>query len=280
MLYRDPERFGRLSRKCASALIHNGPGDHHWPLAARFSWLFVNSRDRGLAIQSIKYWLDKQDIDTAIHQSADLLCISPGQGIKRSRPESGIFYIRRERKGFICRTDCTGYKARFGRIQSRIVIRRLPGHPGCGHVELVGEILQVVIFLRNRVGIKSIGLNNICTRFQELQMDIFYDLWLSNTQQIVISLEAFFQIHESITPEQLLSEGVALNHGAHRTVQNKNSFLYLSEYQQFFVLHIFKKKSLHSCRMVSNCTGYNGESRHYSCHFRIRLYIMISITRF
>src|SRR5690625_6795233 len=88
MLYRDPERFGRLSRKCAPALIDNGPGDHHWQLPARFSCLFVNSRDRCLAIQRIKYRLDKQNIDTAIHQSADLLCISPGQSIKRGRPES------------------------------------------------------------------------------------------------------------------------------------------------------------------------------------------------
>src|SRR5690625_6039749 len=87
MLYRDPERFGRLSRKCAPALIDNGPGDHHWQLPARFSCLFVNSRDRCLAIQRIKYRLDKQNIDTAIHQSADLLCISPGQSIKRGRPE-------------------------------------------------------------------------------------------------------------------------------------------------------------------------------------------------
>ena len=55
-------------------------------------------------------------------------------------------------------------------------------------------------------------------------MDIANDLWLGQRQKIIVALEITRVVLETDPPVIGFIQPIALNHGAHRTVQNKDPF--------------------------------------------------------
>ncbi len=90
-------------------------------------------------------------------------------------------------------------------------------------VELVNEVLQAVVRLRDRGRVEGIGLDHVGARREVLQVDSPYDPGLRQHQQVVVAPEVLRMVGEALSTIVRLREPAALDHGAERPVQDQNA---------------------------------------------------------
>src|SRR5690606_11438458 len=96
---------------------------------------------------------------------------------------------------------------------------------GAFKIDPVHQMFHPIISLRDRVGIESIGFDNVCSRLQILVMDILYNIGSGNVEQIIVPLYIRWIILEFLSPKIAFPESVILNHGSHGTVQYDDSLI-------------------------------------------------------
>ncbi len=95
--------------------------------------------------------------------------------------------------------------------------------PGRRHIHLMDQVLHVIVGLRNPGGAESIGLDDVRAGGQVLFVDLLDHLWLRQNQQLVVALDVVREIPETVAPISRLVQLVALDHRAHRAVEDQNA---------------------------------------------------------
>ena len=84
-------------------------------------------------------------------------------------------------------------------------------------------MLQAIIRLRRVIGIKSVGLDNVCAGCEVGQVDFLDDLWPGQAQQIVVTGQRLVVTFELPSTKIGFSQTLILDHRAHRTIEQQDS---------------------------------------------------------
>src|SRR5581483_1483073 len=89
-------------------------------------------------------------------------------------------------------------------------------------IDLVSQRLHAVIGERDALRVEGIGLDQVGAGFEIFAMDLADDLRLRQHQQVVVPLEIARPVAKALDAILRLLELVALDHGAHRPVQDQD----------------------------------------------------------
>ena len=152
-----------------------------------------------------------------------MFAINSDQLVKRHRAIAGIIHIRRNRRRAIGRANRASHVTRERRFLRHGRRHRFAGHLRGSHVQLAGNLLQPVISHANARGAEGVGLNDVAARLKEIRMDRTHQLWLRQTQQVVVPLQIVGMVGKPFPAKISLLQRVPLHHRAQRAIQKQNA---------------------------------------------------------
>ena len=179
--------------------------------------------NRRFGVERIENRFDQDNISAAVNQTACRFRIGFAQFIISDIAHTRIIHIRRNRAGAIGRPQGTRHITWARRVCRFHRIAGLARQLGAFQIQLIGQMLHVIIGLRNGGGRKCIGLNNITARREIGRVNVANNIRLGQRQQIIISRNISVIIGETITAIGRFIQLMTLNHCAHCTVKHKNS---------------------------------------------------------
>jgi hypothetical protein len=90
-------------------------------------------------------------------------------------------------------------------------------------IDLVGDLAELVVLLRHAGGAEGIGLDQVGARRQVLLVNRADDIRLREHQQFVVSLHVDRVVGEARAAEVRFLQLVALDHRAHRAVEDQDA---------------------------------------------------------
>src|SRR5262249_10173115 len=201
-------RLDRLAAEHRVAYLLDGARYHHWDLEPDLLEDSPDPDQRSLDVAGVLLRFDQQDIHTALYQSRCLVVKRFDQLIKS--------YSARHRNGFSSGPNRARNEP--GLSEGRVLRSGLPGQFCGARVDLPHLVLQTVLGEDDRSSTESGGLYDVRACVKITAMDIEDDVGPGEYEVFV----AAFQVRSAkISGGQLL----CLNSGAHRAVQNEDSFL-------------------------------------------------------
>ena len=216
--------FGGLSGKRAAGRIGNGAGDHQRQVNAQRLQLLFHRIDGRFGIQGIKYRFNQDQIHATFHQRPGGFAIGGHQLVKGNITERRIVHIRRNRGGTVGRAKHARDVARFFRRAGRPGVGAGAGQLRRGKVDLGRQGFHLVIRHRDGRRVKGVGLNDIRTGLEVGVVDLADHLGLAEHQQVVVAFQVARPVSKALTAKVLLTQTIALDHGAHAPIQNQNTF--------------------------------------------------------
>jgi hypothetical protein len=127
-----------------------------------------------------------------------------------------------ERVRFIGPMEPATKRGRFGVrfVQSSAAAAR---DAGGGDVELVGQVLGAVVGLRDRLRVERVGLDDVGAGVEVLVVDAADDVRAREDEDVGVALEVVPVVPQPLAPVVRLAELVALDHGAHRAVEDEHA---------------------------------------------------------
>ena len=223
MLHREIERVHRLTRQRASALVGDRERDHQGQHHALLVLYFLNGDDRRFGIERVDDRFEQQNVNAAVDQTADLIDVRVFHFVERDVPKRGVVHVWRDRQRAIGRPHRSGDDARPGGPGGGDFVGDAAGKPRGFEVHLVGKVLEVVVRLRHHVRVERVRLENICAGVEVLPMNSGDDLRLCQRQKIVIAAKIARVRGEARAAIVGFGKRVALDHRAHRAVQDQNA---------------------------------------------------------
>ena len=86
------------------------------------------------------------------------------------------------------------------------------------------EMLKRIVGLCEHIATERIGLDDVGTRLQILHVDGADHVGTCEDQEVVVPFQRTWVIGKAITSKVSFLQRVALDHGAHGTVKDKNAF--------------------------------------------------------
>ncbi len=220
---RQIKRFERLARERPPAPVGDRHRDHERQrLAGRLADL-VDRDERGLRVQRVEDRLDEQDVGAAVDEPADLLGVRVLQLIEGDRAYRRVVDVRRDRQRPVGRPDRAGHEPGLLRRARRVLVGRGPGEPRGGDVDLVHERLQAVVALGDGVRVERVGLDDVGARLEVLAVNAADHVRPRQHEHVAVALEVVRMPGELLAAEVRLLELVALDHRAHRAVQDQEA---------------------------------------------------------
>ena len=217
-----PERLRRLPGERAPGGIRDRAGDHHRPPDSVGVEVPPHRVDGRLGVQGVEYRLDQNDVRAAVDQAADRLGIGGRQGVERNVPETGIVHVGRDRRRSIGRAESAGDEPGLVRGRRRDLVRDVARETRALAIELVGEVLQPVVGLRDRRRVEGVRLDDIGPGVQEGAVDFPYHVRPREGQEIVVAREVPGVVGEPFAAEIGLAETVLLDHRPHGAVEQED----------------------------------------------------------
>ena len=90
-------------------------------------------------------------------------------------------------------------------------------------VELVDEPFHPVVRLRDRRAVERVRLDDVRARVEEGAVDVANDRGLREREEVVVALQRLRPVGEAIAAEVGLVERVALDHRAHRAIEDEDA---------------------------------------------------------
>ena len=182
----------------------------------------VDREDRGLGVERVEDGLDRERVGAAVEQAARLL-LGLAQFVEAGVARAGIVDVRADRGGLRRRADRAGDEARRSGVLNSVAA--LARQPRGGHVHLVGQRAQVVVVLRDPVGTEGVGLDQVGA-------GVGYWRWISpitsgrvSTSRSLLPLRSLGWSFQSLAAEVGFRELAALDHRAHRAVEDDDALL-------------------------------------------------------
>ena len=210
-------------------------------LTAMLLEMLFDREQRGLGVERVEDGLDHQQIRAAIQQAADGLAITLHQLIETDVARAGIVHVRRDRSGTRGRSQHAGDEARLVRNLRLEFIAHPARQFRAGQIQFIGQVCHAVIGQRHGGGIECAGLDDVRARRQIFGVDAADDVRLGQQQQVVVAFDIdrmvgkgpardvvvcktlwIFTVQHR-APIVFLGQFVALDHRAHRTVQDQDA---------------------------------------------------------
>ena len=221
MADRIPEGLDRLARQDATRGIGDRAGDHDRQAPAEPLEALVDRKERGLRVQGIEHGFNQQNIDAAFHQRFGLLDIGRAQLLEADVAGTRIIDVGRNRGGFRLWAECTGHEARL--VGRAVSVGRLTGDARRGEVHLARQLGHAVVGLRDGGRTESVGLDDVGAGSQIAGMDLGNHLRTGDREQLVVAFDVVGEVGQPLAAIVGFGELVALDHGAHGTVEDQDA---------------------------------------------------------
>ncbi len=220
--HRNPERRRRLARQRAAGAVGDGAGDHHRQTNAALVEQALDGEDRGLGVERVEDGLDQEHLGAAVDEAARLLGVGRRQIVERRGAEAGVRHVRRDRRGAVggaerARDEAAAAVPFLGHDRGGA------GELGARHVQLVGELLQTVIGLRDARGGEGVGRDDVGAGLEVGEMDVADRVGPGEVEQIVVAAHLAVPRVEAGTAVARLVEAEGLDHGAHGAVEHEDA---------------------------------------------------------
>ena len=119
----------------------------------------------------------------------------------------------------------------------RVLVRCLPCQDCRLEVDFVGEMLEAVVSLRDALSVERVRFDDVCARFEITSMNGQDHVGTRDGQNVVVALErVFVRVEfELLATKVVLVEFIALDHRAHRSVDDENA---VGERLEKFILYV------------------------------------------
>ena len=218
---RIPERLGGLAGQGAPRGVGNRAGNHHRQADARIVKKPLDGEQRRLGIQRVEDGFHQQNIHATLDQALRRLGIGGDQFVEVDVAKAGVVDIRRQAGGAVGGTENASDEARP--VGCAVVIGHCTGQPRRRPVQFRDQGFHAVVVHGNRSGIEGIGLDEVRAGLQIGGVNLADDRRLGQRQQIVVALEIAGPVAEAFAPVVGFLQAVALDHGAHRAVQDQDA---------------------------------------------------------
>ncbi|CAM2147897.1 hypothetical protein PT2222_10327 [Paraburkholderia tropica] len=218
---RIPERLDGLTRENAARGVGDGARDHDRQVLAGVLEQLVEREQRGLGVERVEDRLDEEQIAAAVHQRLGLLVVRAAQFLERHVARARIVDVGRDARGLRRRSDRARDEARL--VGRRVLVARGAREFRRLHVHLDGEFAHAVVVLRHRGRAERVGFDDVRARGEILVVNLADDLRLREREQFVIALDVARIVLEALAAISGFVELVALDHRAHRAVENQDA---------------------------------------------------------
>ncbi len=216
-----PERADRLPRQDAPRGVGDGARDDHRQALAAGLHQLVEREDRGLGVERVEHGLDQEQVDAAFEQTLGLLAVRVAQFVEVGVARAGVVDVGADAGRPRRRAQRAGDEARVGR--RRRGVGGLAGQARGGQVHLARQRRERVVGLRDRGRAEGVGLDDVGAGGQVGGVDVAHDLGPGQHQQVVVALEVEPVPGKARTTEVGLGQPQALDHRAHRTVDDHDA---------------------------------------------------------
>ncbi len=220
---RGVERVERLARQRAAAAVGDGDGDQQRQADVSLLEDVLDREDRGLGVERVEDGLEQQQIDAAVDQPAHVILVGGARLVERHAAERRVVHIGGNRQRAVHRTDRAGDEPRPVRCSPDPLVGGAARDPGAGDAQLVGQRLESVIRLRDRAAGEGVRLDDVGAGLEVLVVDFADHVGTREHQHVAVALEIARVIPEPLAAEVGLGELVALNHRAHRAVEDQHA---------------------------------------------------------
>ena len=174
-----------------------------------------------LALRVSKTVSTQQQVGAAVDQAACLLEVGLDELVEPDVACPWIVDVRRDGGGPVGRPERAGDVARaFG---SARLVGSLAGQRGCCSVELVTVVLEPVVGLGDARRGEGVGADDVGPGVEVGAVDVTDDVGLRHRQDVGVALEVVAVVGERLAAVAGLLELVALDEGAHGTVDHQDA---------------------------------------------------------
>ncbi len=196
---REPERLDRLAGQRPPAAIDDRDRDPTREVGGDVD----GCGDRRLGVEGVEDGLDQQQVDAAVAQGLDLLCVGRVDLVEVDRPERWVVHLRRERQGDVEGAERPGDEA-------AVSLGRLAGEAGALEVHVPDGVLQPVVGLADRGRRERVRRGDVRPGLEVRVVDRGDDVGTAQVEQVRIPLDVAVMVLEPLAPEVALLQTAAL----------------------------------------------------------------------
>ena len=224
MAERVVEGFGRLPGQGAAALVGDRAGDHDREARPRRVELLGDREEGRLGVQGVEDGFDHEEVDPAFDQGTGLFGVRGAKLLEGDLSRSRIVHVGRDRRGAVHRPQDTGNVA--GPVGAcRAFVGGPARDPRRREVDLADGVLDAVVRHREPRGAERVRLDDVRAGIEVGAVDLADHVGAREAQQVVVAEEGDGVGGEVVAAEVGLGERVALDHGAHRAVEDQDTLL-------------------------------------------------------
>ena len=245
---RNQECFRGLAAQCPARFVSHCSGNDQRQL---FDCSFEDVRDSKegrLTVQRVEDCFDQEQVDTSFDERTDLIEIRLAQLIECDGAKTGIIQIGRNGRGHGEGTDRSADEPAFSRLLGCSICRVQRDRRGCqihfanerAKIDIVHDPVKEFLILpptfwlalkkkiveTNCGRTESVGFDDVRTCFEVSGMNFLDHLRLSQVQQFEAAFEILaLPVGEFFSTVILLRQFPALDHGAHRAVEDDDALV-------------------------------------------------------
>ena len=215
--------FGGLAGQRAPGGVGDSAGDHNRQIDSQRFKLLFNRKDRRFGVEGIEHRLNQNQIRPAFHQRFGGFTVGFHQPVKGDVAEGRVVDVGRNGRRAVSRAEDPCDVARFFRRTCGPGIGAGAGQFRRHKVDFRRQGFHLVIRHRDGRRVKSVGFNDIRPGRKIGIVDSGYHIRLAENQQVVVALQVARPVGKALAAKVLLTQTVALDHGAHAPIQNQNT---------------------------------------------------------
>ncbi len=222
---RGVERVDHLARQRAAAEIGDRDRDEDRQPQPLFLEHVLDRDDAGLGVERVEDRLEQEQIGAAIDEATRLILVCGPRLVEGHPAERWIVDLGGDRQRPVHRTKGAGHETRPVRRLRLPLIDCLAGQASSLVVQLVGKRFEGVVRLRDGCARKGVGLDDVGAGFQILAVDGADDVRPREDEDVAVPAQVLRMAPEAIAAEVGLGQFVALDHRAHRAVEEEDALL-------------------------------------------------------
>ena len=222
---RGVERVDHLARQRAAAEIGDRHRDEDRQAHALLLEHVLDRDDAGLGVERVEDRLEQQEIGAAVDEAARLILVGGARLVEGHPAERRIVDLGRDRQRPVHRTKGAGHESRpVGRLRVPLV-DRLARQARAFDVQLVGKRLEGVVGLRDGGAREGVRLDDVGAGGQILAVNGADDVRPRQDEDVAVPAQVLGVVLEALAAEVGLGQLVALDHRAHRAVEEEHALL-------------------------------------------------------
>ena len=218
-----PEGLGGLAREVAAGAVGDGDAGHDGQPAPPLLEEALDGEERGLGVQGVEAGLDEQEVGAPVHEPTGLLVVGRLQLVERHRPRPGVVHVTGEGGRASHGTQGSPHPRVPLRVLGHEPVDRASGRLRPRQVQLVGQVLETVVLLRDAGGGEGVGLDDVGPRLQVEAVDLLHHVRAGDREQVGVALQVLRVAGEALAAVVGLAQALGLDHRAHGPVDDDDA---------------------------------------------------------